>query len=339
MAKGLAITGMVMLHLFCRLGSLPYKPLIWIGSVPLVYYLGLFGDLCVPVYCFTGGYAQGLLRDKYQMAYYRTATKKIGRLLLNYWIVLFLFAGLGSVFDESGRIPGAFSDFLGNFFLYRMSYNGAWWFLLTYLILVALTPCMVYLAKHIDDMVLLVSSGVIYFVAYLFRFPLAHTWNQPVVDWIWTQAILVGTSQLSWIVGIICYQRNTIGRIREGCEKLKVPNIAFVVIPCLLIVVHGMEQSLIIAPITGLLTLLCLYLVKKPAWLENVLLFFGAHSTNIWLTHMFFYMCIFKGLVEKAKYPVLILGFMLVLCCGTSYIVQGILQGIDKCLDKLKLCA
>ena len=38
MAKGLAIIGMIMLHLFCRLGSLPYKPLIWIGSVPLVYY-------------------------------------------------------------------------------------------------------------------------------------------------------------------------------------------------------------------------------------------------------------------------------------------------------------
>ena len=335
MAKGLAIIGMIMLHLFCRLGSLPYKPLIWIGSVPLVYYLGLFGDLCVPVYCFTGGYAQGLLQDKYQKEYYRTATQRIGKLLLNYWIVLFLFAGLGSVFDKSGRIPGTLSDFLGNFFLYRTSYNGAWWFLLTYLILVALTSCMVYLVQHIHYCIVLLASGMIYFIAYLFRFPLARTWNQPVADWIWTQAILVGTSQFSWIIGIICYQKNTIGRIREACGKLKVPDAVFWILPCLLIGVHGLEQSLIIAPITGLLTLLCLYLMEKPTWLREILLFFGGHSTNIWLTHMFFYAYIFEGLVEKAKYPVPMLGLMLILSCVTSYVIRGIQYGIHKCVKWL----
>ena len=39
--KGIAVTGMVMLHLFCRLGDLPYKPIIWIKETPLIYYLGL----------------------------------------------------------------------------------------------------------------------------------------------------------------------------------------------------------------------------------------------------------------------------------------------------------
>ena len=57
MAKGMAVLGMVMLHLFCRLGELPYTPLVWIGQTPLVYYFGLFGDLCVPVFCFCSGYA------------------------------------------------------------------------------------------------------------------------------------------------------------------------------------------------------------------------------------------------------------------------------------------
>lgn len=45
MAKGVAILAMVMLHLFCRLGDLPYTPLIWIGHTPLIYYLVLFPDL------------------------------------------------------------------------------------------------------------------------------------------------------------------------------------------------------------------------------------------------------------------------------------------------------
>ena len=43
-AKGVAIIGMVMLHLFCRLDDLPYVPWIWIRGTPFVYYLGLFGD-------------------------------------------------------------------------------------------------------------------------------------------------------------------------------------------------------------------------------------------------------------------------------------------------------
>ena len=42
--KGIAIIGMVMLHLFCRRVDLPYTPLIWIGSTPLIYYLCLLGD-------------------------------------------------------------------------------------------------------------------------------------------------------------------------------------------------------------------------------------------------------------------------------------------------------
>lgn len=42
MAKGMAVLGMVMLHLFCRLDYLPYTPLIWCGEVPVIFYLVLF---------------------------------------------------------------------------------------------------------------------------------------------------------------------------------------------------------------------------------------------------------------------------------------------------------
>ena len=63
-AKGVAIIAMLMLHLFCRQGELPYTPLVWIGNTPLIYYLGLFGDICVPVYCFCAGYAHFLMCEK-----------------------------------------------------------------------------------------------------------------------------------------------------------------------------------------------------------------------------------------------------------------------------------
>ena len=53
MTKGIAILFMLLLHLFCTksYGGL-YTPLILIEDVPLVYYLALFGDCCVAIYCF-----------------------------------------------------------------------------------------------------------------------------------------------------------------------------------------------------------------------------------------------------------------------------------------------
>ena len=57
MAQGLAIIGMVALHLFCRIDNLPYNVHIFLGGRPLIYYIGLFGDFCVPIYCFCSGYS------------------------------------------------------------------------------------------------------------------------------------------------------------------------------------------------------------------------------------------------------------------------------------------
>ena len=57
MLKGVAILAMLMLHLFCRKDNLPYTPLLWVGDTPLIYYFGLFGDICVAIYCFVSGYA------------------------------------------------------------------------------------------------------------------------------------------------------------------------------------------------------------------------------------------------------------------------------------------
>ena len=55
--KGVAILFMLLLHLFCTKEYTElFKPLIMIGNTPLVYYLALFGDMCVAIYCFCSGY-------------------------------------------------------------------------------------------------------------------------------------------------------------------------------------------------------------------------------------------------------------------------------------------
>lgn len=57
MSQGLAILAMLLLHLFCRHDLTVYNTRLLVRNVPLLYYIGLFGDICVPIYCFSSGYA------------------------------------------------------------------------------------------------------------------------------------------------------------------------------------------------------------------------------------------------------------------------------------------
>lgn len=45
---------------------------------------------------------------------------------------------------------------------------------------------------------------------------------------------------------------------------------------------------------------------------------------------MFFYACLFKGLVTIARYPLFMMLFMLLLCVMTSYVIMGIENAIYK---------
>jgi uncharacterized membrane protein len=49
--KGVAILFMITLHLFCRKDIQGYyNVFVKISGIPLVYYIGLFGDSCVAIY-------------------------------------------------------------------------------------------------------------------------------------------------------------------------------------------------------------------------------------------------------------------------------------------------
>ena len=252
MAKGVAIVAMLMLHLFCRTEKLPYEPLVWVGDIPLIYYLGLFGDLCVPAYCFCSGYAQSVLREKEGAAYGPNRIRRIEKFLVNFWVVLTLFSLVGIVFDKSGAVPGSLGKFLGNALLYRLSYNGAWWFVLTYLMLILLTPFFFKVRKMLPPLLLFLGSGAIYFASYVFRFAWVLRIDNSVLSWIWNQAILLGTSQFSFVIGLLFHRYAIITKLRERlCEKRGTVWL-LILAPFAMFFLHCVEVSLIIAPITGM---------------------------------------------------------------------------------------
>lgn len=101
--------------------------------------------------------------------------------------------------------------------------------------------------------------------------------------------------------------------------------LAVVIILAIIFVRTQFVRSLFVAPATGLVIMVIFHYWKKPNFVKKAFLYIGQHSTAIWLTHMFFFTThLFDGLVFKAKYPILVFLFILLLCLVSSYIVNGI---------------
>lgn len=119
-----------------------------------------------------------------------------------------------------------------------------------------------------------------------------------------------------------CIQNSKIG----GCF----PNFTIIVLTIIAfgvcIVTHGIEESLILAPIYAVITVCVVSLWKGKViiLLKNI----GEHSTNIWLIHMFYYLVLFDGFIFVFRYPILIYIMMFGLCMGSSFIVKLILERI-----------
>lgn len=254
----------------------------------------------------------------------------------HFWLVVCCFSIVGLI-SGSSVIPGSVHAFLGNILLYHLSYNGAWWVVPTYGFLILLSPAFIFAVKRANPLLMIIGSGSIYFVAYILYFNYELTITNKILEWMFEQLLLFGRSQFSFVVGIYFHHCNIIGRIHSIFKNELLRKGIIVILPVMVFVVHCFVQSLIIAPITGIVTLTSFHLWNKPVWIKKIFLFFGRHSTNIWLTHMFFYLILFTRLVYVFREPVAVYLFLLAICIFVSYGIDGIETLLHNGLYRLKI--
>lgn len=304
-------------------------------GVPLVYYIGLFADQCVAIYCFCSGYATRLISDKTASAkdYYIGRLKSILRLLINYWIVLILFSIVGLA-TKNEVMPNSIIDFAKHFFLIEKSYNGAWWFVLIYILLVLSSRVISVIIDKIHPIIINVLLLGLYVVAYYQRIVGVINFNNQVLSWFINKVIMYIISLLPFVWGMYFYKYKLFTKIRTFIDTKKIPNAVVAIASCVVILVmivgHGIVPNEMVQVFTGIVTIVLFNIVKKGKALEGVLLFLGKHSTNIWLTHMFFYNVLFVNFVFIAKYPIAIFVFMMALTIGSSYIINLINKPLSK---------
>lgn len=331
MTKGFAILCMVVLHLFCRQGAdVLGTPLIWIDeTTPLVFWFGFFAEICVPLYSICAGYAQQLLGEK-GMGSWKANFKRIKKLLINYWIVLVLFSIIGLLFDPNGAIPGSASKFLMSIVL-LYSYNGAWWYLNTYIILLLIPPAVLLapirkLSCRTGLSVCLLIQIAWYFVGRLNLWPIIPE-EFPVTAFFWKEITnLITIIPYVWAGAFLCKGKmiDRLADIYKDKVSGKYKNLILLALWFALFVGVNLLHKAICFGVVSVISFFIFNLLEKSDGVKKVFNFLGKHSTNIWLTHMFFYLYIFKDLVTVVKYPLLMLLFIFGLCIIVSYVIMVI---------------
>ena len=283
MTKGLAISFMLLLHLFCtKEYEGVYSPILFVGKIPLVYYLALFGDCCVAIYCFCSGYGLFISYKNNKEKYFKNNIMRIFKLYINYWIILFLFVVLlGFTMGQANRYPGDFKTFILTFTAISPAYNGAWWFLTTYIILVLTSFIINKLIGKYNNIIILVLSLIFYFIGYIQRIRGVLVFDDKILSWFIRQFALFGTSQFPFIVGIIFAHNEIYSKLHNVINHKKCKNILCLLIIISMIVAHGVVETLFVAVFTGIVFICVFNLMDKPKWFNNLLSFLGGHSTNM----------------------------------------------------------
>ena len=328
MTKGLAILAMLSLHLFFREGaSVLGHPVFWFNdTVPVVSWIGFFSEYCVTLYSICAGYAYYLLYKKGKNTI-KDRIRRILRLMSTYWIVLCLFSILGFFVEPQGRVPGSIVLFLQNAVLYK-SYCGAWWYLHSYVFMMLLpSGVIILLARNLSIgkglfVCLIVQVGW-YLIGKFHLIPFEFH-NSSLVLYIITEiknliAIMPGV----WAGTLLCKDEIICKLDRYLTIRLNGRrNLLFIISWVVCFFAFNILHKAVLVGMLGIWIFVSFNLYSKTNKIKKVFLFLGAHSTNIWLTHMFFYACVFTRLVEKVRYPAFMLIFLLALCILSSYVIE-----------------
>lgn len=306
MLQGLSVLAMVCLHLFDRDYHDLFTPLLFVQGVPMSFYLGQLSDFCVFGFAFCSGYAH--MTQYEHPDYYKQRLKGLLRILCSYWLILILFSLICIIIGQGSFMPGSFSKFILNAMTLENSYNGAWWYMFAYVVLVLLSPMLLKVVKKMHPLVVLSMGFAAYCVAYYLRFRITTD------NWLLLKAGPLGMTLFEYLIGAVCCRTQLFTKLYRYWGKIRQPwrwlTAVFLFI-AMLYVRTKVIPSLFVAPITGFVVISLFHFWQKPKCIQSAFLYIGKHSTNIWLTHMFFYLVLFKEFVYVAKYPILIFILML----------------------------
>lgn len=321
--KGTAILIMLWLHLFNNQAKAAgLSNLIVIDGVPLVYLLSKFATICVGFYLFLGGY--GLYVSRGEGVNSKKSRQRVLLLFANFWVVFGIFVGLGS-WIKPAQYPGSIPEFIQNFTAWNTSYNGEWWFLFPYAIIILFSKYLFdWLEKQKTGWVLLLS-GVIYLITIVLisRFGDAYLYHNQLLY----MPVLVLSLLFPFLLGALCARVDWVGKSRIYLSDVKWKQLLLSAALLLLVIITVLSP--VQAPINPFIVVgfvLIFANLTRPKFIDKILSGLGNESTNMWLIHTFFCYYLFSDFIYGFKFPLLIY----VVLIGCSYLSARLITLIYK---------
>ncbi len=327
----LVIKGMAILLMFCHhLFAFPdriaegnsYQYLFLIGEMTMESCLGSAGKLCVALFLFLGGYGTWLGCRKTDRLY-RAVFSKIRKLYIVYWQVFVIFIPI-CIWRGLEHIVLTPEAFVGNFLGLKCSYNGEWWFFLSYVELLLLFPLLRRLSDRFSSWAAELAAAAGWMLVALYVLPGVSKlpWAQGIADsFLYKELIITSPLLPVFWMGCMFAKHDFLGKGKAffAGKLLAVPlGILGVLLALVLRYFHWFGVlDFLLAP---LFTLAMTVLLNNPVGncLRKGLILIGKESTICWLTHSFYCYQLCQKFVFAPRYSLLIVALLLVMCLLTS---------------------
>lgn len=314
--KFIAVLLMIMLHTFAfpdRISNVEYTSIFILNGLPIEYYIGRLGSICVGMFTFLSGY--GLYISYSRNINYKGIFKRIYNIYLNYWIVFLIFIPIGIVMN---RYSVDMKELLLNFIGLKDTYNGEWWFLRLYIMLLLLYPILIKIINKYNKNSIIILSFLINIGGYgLTKITYIIGINSVIISSI----VLVLGGQFLFILGIIVAKYGLFDwlKIKLKFSRLmgivSLIGIILIMLVTVDVLVIGEVLKLIFIPI--FIFILAIVINKN-----SKLAILGKHSTNMWLTHSFFCYYLFQKFTFASKYSILILAQQVIVTIIISIMIN-----------------
>ncbi len=326
--KGTAILMMLFLHLF---NHLPYvrncQPILYLQGDPLVYLLTKFTAICVPMYLFLSGYGLYIISaDSKRTLTFKTGIKRIFLLYINFWIILLIFIPIG-IWLVPGIYPGTWINIISNITAWNTSYNGEWWFLFPYIVLVFTAGRSIKLVKKYNLGKLLVGLLGLYILTYfMIYFNRVFLYEH---QFAYMPLLCLNLAPV-FLFGALFAKEAVFEKVRLKTDLLKSKNAILISAIFLLIAIRMLLPVAIFNIFFAIAFMLLFSQLNLSIYISRFLIFMGEHSTNMWLTHTFFCYYFFKEFIYSFRYPVIIYVVLITVSVLASFGINIIYKPILK---------
>lgn len=325
--KGFAICFILLHHLFTTLDY---------GEA--TYYLAYNGKVCLSLFILLSGYGLAMQFEKERVQAWPPRQillfygRRFLKLYLNYWAVFIIFVPLGiyvfgrtlaMAYGEENLVSWLFADIFG-LALFK-SYNITWWFYQLIVLLYIAFPLFYFAAQKLP----LALLAAIFIILGFYDLPIENTFSS------------VQLYHRIFIIGIVlAVYRQAVTQLLNRLHYVWTGVIAAVIIASMSYWRYHSEYILTskIDIVTSLgILILAIVVFREIRYLNQVFIFLGKHSMNIFMTHTFLYLYFGGTLIYSSPNPVIVFGALLISSLALSILLEFIKQqlGLYRLMDKI----